>query len=187
MRQLVALLRGVNVGGARQLPMAALRTTLETAGFSDVRTYLQSGNVVLRAEDAGTDAAAALIRRATAAEFDVDVDVLVLPCEQLVRIAAANPFVAENPSVDPGWLHVLFPFQPIAADTFAALGLLALEGERGVLGEGAIYLLLPHGMGRSKLPASLGRALKVPTTARNWRTVMALAALCGEGERPRVH
>ena len=180
MTSFVALLRGVNVGGARSLPMPALREALEDAGLSDVRTYLQSGNVVFRAESGDARRLAAKVRQCIAEEFAVEADTLVLPCAQMVRVAADNPFLAEQPAPDVRWLHAAFLFEPIAAETFAALRLPAGAEERAAFGDGAVYLLLPHGMGRSKLGAGVGRALGVPVTARNWRTVTSLAAMCEE-------
>ena len=156
----VALLRGVNVGGARPLPMAALRRALTRIGLADARTYLQSGNVVFSADggDAGVHALA--IRSCIAEEFGLEVDTLVVPCAEVARIAAENPFLAENPDLDPRWLHVAFPLEPVAAETFGALAPPSHDGERAVLGDGAVYLLLSHGVGRSKLAAGLERMLK---------------------------
>jgi uncharacterized protein (DUF1697 family) len=180
MTRFVALLRGVNVGGARKVGMAALRSALATAGFADVRTHLQSGNVVFSAHGGSAADHAASVGACIEREFGFKVDVLVLLCADVARIAASNPFLAENPRVDEGWLHVAFLLEPLEAEVFAACQLPADEGERALLGDGAVYLLLPHGVGRSKLAAGVGRALGTPMTARNWRTVTALSEMCAE-------
>ena len=104
----------------------------------------------------------------------------MLRCTEVVRIAAENPFLAEQPGLDQRWLHVAYLLEPIVSDVFATVTLPAAEGGRAVLGDGAVYLLLPHGMGRSKLGAGLGRALQTTVTARNWRTVTTLAKMCEE-------
>ena len=181
MTRFVALLRGVNVGGSRKVGMAALRAALESVGFTGVRTYLQSGNVVFAAENGSATVQARAIAACIEREFGFPVDTLVLSCDQLAHIATGNPFLAADPTTDERWLHASFLFEPMTAETFGAKALPADEGERALLGDGAIYLLLPHGVGRSKLAAGVTRALDTPMTARNWRTVTALADMCREG------
>ena len=187
MTTFVALLRGVNVGG-RTLPMAALRQALQEAKYADVRTYVQSGNVLFTAAgDQPQDEAAAiekLIRRV----FGLDVQVLVLTAGQLADIAAANPFPGTG--VDERFLHVTFLFEPVPEDVFTVLELPMADGERvalggrGETGRRAVYLHLPHGYGRSKLGnAYFERALRLPATTRNWRTVTTLVAMSSERSR----
>ena len=181
MTRFVALLRGVNVGGSRKIGMAALRASMERAGFTDVRTYLQSGNVVFGAENGSAIDHALAIAACIEQEFGFPVETLVLSCDQIAHIAASNPFLAADSTIDERWLHASFLFEPMTAETFGAQVLPSDAGERALLGDGAIYLLLPNGVGRSKLAAGIGRVLKAPMTARNWRTVTALAAMCREG------
>jgi uncharacterized protein (DUF1697 family) len=177
----VALLRGVNVGGSRKVGMAALRAALERADFTDARTYLQSGNVVFAAENGSATDHALAIAACIEQEFGFPVDTLVLSCDQLAHISTSNPFLAADPTTDERWLYAAFLFEPMTAETFGAQALPADAGERALLGDGAIYLLLPHGVGRSKLAAVVSRVLDTPMTARNWRTVTALAAMCRDG------
>ncbi|MDR3686108.1 MAG: DUF1697 domain-containing protein [Coriobacteriia bacterium] len=183
MTRFVALLRGVNVGGSRKVEMAALRAALERVGFVDVRTYLQSGNVVFAADSGTAPQHALAVAQCIEREFGFPVDTLVLACDELARIAASNPFLAADSSVDERWLHAAFLLEPLTAEEFDARALPADEGERALLGDGAVYLLLPHGVGRSKLATGIGRVLNTPMTSRNWRTVTALAAMCGERAR----
>ncbi len=206
----VALLRAVNVGG-RTLPMAGVRRSLESLGLRCVRTYRQSGNVVFEADDALTheDAVTAAARLAAAIEVRIERDlgprvaVLVLPGHEVAAVLAANPFLSE-PGGDEGSLHATFLITAAAEDDFgeataaafsavyeaAFLGLQlpAAEGERAVfvgsppLATPVVYLRLPHGHGRSKLTnAFFERKLGTGATTRNWRTVMALAALSAPG------
>lgn len=173
----VALLRGVNIGG-KQIAMAALRRGLESIGLRGVQTYLQSGNVVFDAEDDDPASLAAAIHGRLAADFGHQVDVLVLRCEKIARIASSNPFLSDT-SVDPRWLHATFLLGETAAAGFEQLTLPAAEGEQAVVADGVVFLYLPHGYGHSKLSNTyFERALRVPATTRNWRTVQALAALC---------
>ena len=180
MTTFVDLLRAVNVSGQNRLPMAELRAALEEAGFERVETYVQSGNVVCDAPGGEPDAHAAAVHDLIAGRFGLDVVVLALTAAELAGVAAANPFAAEDPAVDPKWLHVTFLATPAAAAAFEALKLPAAEGEAAVLSSGGrlVYLRLPHGYGRTKLTnAWFERALKTPATTRNWRTVQTLDEL----------
>jgi uncharacterized protein (DUF1697 family) len=173
----VALLRGVNIGH-KQVTMAELRRGLEATGLHNVKTYLQSGNVVFDAEGGDAGALAAAIRAHVAADFGHDVDVLVLSCDELARIASSNPFLTV-PGADQRWLHATFLLQPSSAVHFETLALPVVEGERAALIERVVFLYLPHGYGRTKLSNALfERVLRTPATTRNWRTVLALSAMC---------
>ena len=173
----VALLRGVNIGGT-QVAMAQLRRGLEGLGLHDVRTYLQSGNAVFEAPDDDPKGLAAAIRACIAADFGHDVDVLVLGCGEMARIASSNPFLPDA-GIDERSLHATFLLRRPAAPEFARLSLPAAEGERAVLVDGVVFLYLPHGYGRTRLSNTyFERALRTPATTRNWRTVQALASMC---------
>jgi uncharacterized protein (DUF1697 family) len=181
MTTFVALLRAVNVAG-NKVEMAALRSGLTGLGFEGVQTYVQSGNVVFRAEGAeeaeGDDprAHAAAIASLIADQTGLDVTVLVLTAAELAEVAAANPFAATG--ADEKTLHVTFLAEPADEAAFAALKLPAQDGEQVVLGDRVVYLWLPHGYGRSKLSnAYLERVLRLPATTRNWRTVKTLVEL----------
>jgi uncharacterized protein (DUF1697 family) len=178
MSRFVALLRAVNVGGANRVPMAELRAALSSAGFSDVRTYLQSGNIAFEAPGDEASLHAARITEALSVDLNADVEVLVLACSDLLRIAAENPFAAEALADDRS-VHVVFPLGELCVRSCDELAMPAAPGESAVSGEHAIYLHLPDGYGRSKLTSSyFERALHTPMTARNWRTVSALVELC---------
>lgn len=179
----VALLRGVNVGGTKRIAMAKLREALGALGFTDVRTYLQSGNAVFRCTLAGPHVAetlAACIRDRIASDFGHEVDVLVLSAEDLAAIVAGNPF-ALSPDADIRPLHVTLPLEPMAEATFSALKLPAAADEEACWSERAVYLRLPHGYGRTRLNNGyFERALRTLATTRNWRTMIALAEMVAE-------
>jgi uncharacterized protein (DUF1697 family) len=183
MARFVALLRGINVSGHRQIAMADLQRSLQAAGLRDVRTYLQSGNAVFEADEDDPEVVAAAIHTRIAADFGHQVEVLVLPCATVARVASSNPF-ASSPDADERWLHATFLLRPASEAAFAELQLPAGQGELAVLADGVVFLHLPNGYGRTKLNnAYFERALGTPATTRNWRTVMALAVLCaGDGE-----
>ena len=170
----VALLRGVNVGGRAKLPMARLRELAGEIG-DDVRTYLQSGNVVLRSAAPAADVRAALEQRVSA-ELGKPATVVVLSAAQLRRVRDANPFPDEP---DPTKLHAVFLAERPPAAKLKAFAPEAWAPEELRVAGTTAYLRLPGGLGRSKLAAAVGKLLGVEGTARNWRTVEALVELSG--------
>jgi uncharacterized protein (DUF1697 family) len=173
----VVLLRGVNVGGNRPLPMAALRDVLTAAGHADVRTYVQSGNVVLRTR-ASASSVAAGVRGLIAEEFGMDVPTVVRTAAEMAEVAAHNPFV--RPGADPArQLHVAFlEDRPTPAGAAALDPRRAAPEELHVRGR-EVYLWCPDGFGRSKVMVGVERALGTAATVRNWRTVTELVHLAG--------
>lgn len=176
----ISLLRGVNVGGKRKIPMAELRALYESLGFANVTTYVQSGNVVYDADAGDAAGQAAAIEAAIAARFGFDVTVIQRSGEALGRVLAGNPF----PGADPKFLHVLF----LAGlpDPGKVDGLnVPVAGEEGWHCAGQeIYLHYPHGSGRSKMTgAFFEKALGLAATARNWNSVNALYALAAGRSR----
>ncbi|MBO0767126.1 MAG: DUF1697 domain-containing protein [Solirubrobacterales bacterium] len=156
----IALLRGVNLGPRNRIAMADLRAGLELAGFSNVRTYVQSGNIVLDG-DGDVEAAVRSI---------IDVPVITRSAAELEAVIAANPF--EVP--DPKRLQVTFRSEPAGPELLAALEA-KLTGEERVAVHGReIYSWHPDGMARSKLALAVVPS-KVVATARNWNTVLKLA------------
>jgi uncharacterized protein (DUF1697 family) len=177
MPRYVALLRGINVGGHRKVPMARLREVLGEAGFDEVATYLQSGNAVVTAPEADPQAVAGRIEEAIAGAFGFEVDVLVRSGEELTAVIAANPF-AEQAAADPTRVHASFLADQLDPTTLDELETGRFAPEEVVAGDRVLYLHLPDGIGRSKLAAALtDRRLGTLATARNWRTVEALADL----------
>ncbi|AZQ65658.1 DUF1697 domain-containing protein [Silicimonas algicola] len=169
----VALLRAVNVGGAGRLPMAVLREALEAAGAEEPRTYIQSGNAVFR----GTAEATEILHQIeTRAGFRPEL--LLIPADVFLYIRDANPF--PEAADDPKSLHVFFLSEPSPAPE-ADLATAAGETESVRLTERALYLHAPDGIGRSRFVARVERLLKVPVTARNWRTIDAIAGMIESG------
>jgi uncharacterized protein (DUF1697 family) len=168
----VGLLRGVNVGG-RTLPMAELRELVESLGFEDVRTYIQSGNVLFSAKKRP---APALLEAAIECRFGLEVDVMLRSATELERTIERNPF----PDADRSRLHVGFMARKPTPAAVAALdGGPFLPEQFAIVGT-ELYLHLPNGMGRTKLPDFVLRRIKVPTTIRNWNTVTKLAEAARE-------
>jgi uncharacterized protein (DUF1697 family) len=173
----VALLRGINVGGHRKVPMAQLRDALGGAGFDGVRTHLQSGNVLVE-RDGRPDAVARDLEAAIAAEFGFDVDVVVRTREELAAVVEADPLLDEVTA--PKLHHVVFLSGP--PDTAARRRLEETDwgDERLAFAEREVYAWYPGGYQRSPLGAALARAdLGVIATGRNWNTVTKLLELAG--------
>jgi uncharacterized protein (DUF1697 family) len=170
----VALLRGVNVGGASKVPMAALRSSLAATGFEDVVTYIQSGNVVLRSPLADASEVAARIEQLLAGDFGVPARVVIRTPAELVAVEAANPFShAERSKV-----HVVFLGGAPAPAAVAELDPNRSPPDELAVRGREIYLHLPNGAGRTKLTIDyFERRLGVAATHRNWNTLLKLIQL----------
>lgn len=174
----VALLRGINVGGNRRVPMAELKAAMTDAGFADVRSYVASGNLVF-AGDEPAASAEVLLEALIARRFGFAVDVLVRDAAAFVAHAAANP-LAEAAAARPKALHLLLTKRPPAADCAAALAERARDGEIVRAAGGALWIDYAGGVARSKLtPALIDRLAGSAATARNWTTVQALCGMLG--------
>jgi uncharacterized protein (DUF1697 family) len=172
----VALLRGINVGGNKRVPMAPLRVLAQRLGWAHVTTFIQSGNVVFTANG---DAAAAELQLEQAIElhFGFAVPVIVRSGALWLRAAASCPF-AEAAEQRPNLVHLGFSKQKPRAGAAKALAPYCQAGERIVLHAGAIWIDYEAGVARSKLtPAVLDRLIGSTVTMRNVKTVAAIADL----------
>ena len=177
MATFIALLRGINVSASTRVPMTELRRITTDAGGTRVSTLLNSGNVVLDAADEadGAAAVAARLRRGLRESFGRDIDTVVVPAEGLEEIIAANPFPAQATD-DPAHLVVTWYLTPPTADQIATFDPARHGPEQMRWHDGISYTWYPIDIGHSALtPAILARALG-PGTARNWSTVLKLAA-----------
>ncbi len=174
----VVLLRGVNLGAHNRISMPALRQGLQEAGFADVATYLQSGNVVLTSAEPAEVLARALERQ-IAAELGVETRVVVRTRAQLAQVIARNPLgdVADDPSR----YQVSFLSGRPDPHVVRELAKVDVAPERFVISGREIYAWHPEGIQRSPLARLLSEErLGVSATARNWNTVTQLLALAGE-------
>lgn len=168
----ILLLRGINVGPHKRIAMPELRDVLEQAGFEDVRTYVQSGNVVLSSA-AAPDEVGASAERLIAERFGFDVDVIVRTGDELADVVARNPLA--DVAVDPKRYQVSFLEAEPDPEVLERIAAVRAEPERLVAIGRELYTWHPDGIGRSKLWAKLaGTGLGVRATARNWNTVCTL-------------
>jgi uncharacterized protein (DUF1697 family) len=178
----VAMVRGINVSGSKPVKMEALRRSFEALGFKNVRSYVQSGNVVFEAKERAAAPLGSKIVARIKRDFGFEVSVLVLGAGELGRVVDENPFLKRRrpraPEIDVTKLHVTF-----LAAAPAPAGLKKMEGVSSgrdafhCLGK-TIYLACPDGYGNTKLSNNaFERALGAAATTRNWKTVTTLAAM----------
>jgi uncharacterized protein (DUF1697 family) len=175
MARQVALLRGVNLGSRNRLAMAELREVLAEAGFEDVRTYLQSGNVVLSSSEAPKRLSRKL-ERLIAARFDLKIAVLVRTRAELAKVVKRDPL--GKVATSPKRYQVSFLDGKLRPAVVRELEEAAAPSEQFVIAGREVYAWHPAGVARSRLWTLLaGRGLGVAATARNWTTVTKLLAL----------
>jgi uncharacterized protein (DUF1697 family) len=173
--QHIVLLRGINIGSRNRIAMPNLRDALENAGFDDVRTYVQSGNVVL-ASGEKADAVARKVKRVIANEFDLDVALVTRTRAQLAKVVGRNPLM--RVAKDPKRYQVSFLDSKPSRELVRRIEDAADQKERVVVDGREIYAWHPDTIARSKLWALLaGQNLGVTATARNWTTVLKLLEL----------
>jgi uncharacterized protein (DUF1697 family) len=178
MARQIVLLRGINLGARNRIAMPELRDMLTDAGFGDVRTYLQSGNVVLSSRTS-PEKVRAKSERLIADRFGLDIDVVVRARDELAEVVKRNPL--GDVATDPKRYQVSFLAAELDADVLSKLEAAAVAPERLVAAGRELYAWHPDGVGPSKLWSRLaGRGLGVTATARNWTTVTKLLALADE-------
>lgn len=177
MNTYIALLRGINVGGNNKLPMRDLVALLEGLGMQNVKTYIQSGNIVFQSEQADPALLSQAITGTIRQGYGFAPYALILDSQELQAAIAANPF--PEGEAEPKSLHLFFMDKsPQSFDT-GGLEQVKAASERFRLIDKVFYLHAPDGIGRSKLAELAGKGWGVNITARNWRTVneiMAMAA-----------
>jgi uncharacterized protein (DUF1697 family) len=171
----IVLLRGINVGSRNRVAMPVLRELLADAGFEDVRTYVQSGNVVLTSGER-PDRLARRCERLIAERFGLDVAVVVRTREELAAVVERDPL--GDVATDPKRYQVSFLDAELDAETVRRLEEARADRERlAVIGR-EVYAWHPEGAARSRLWSLLaGKALGVTATSRNWTTVTKLLEL----------
>jgi uncharacterized protein (DUF1697 family) len=168
----VALLRGINLGSANRVAMPALRASLEEAGFGEVRTYVQSGNIVLQSEQQEPAEVADSVSRLLLERFELDVPVVVRTAVELGEVVARNPF-ADEAAINPKALQVTFRTDEVAPKVVAELQDRATPTEKVTAIGREIYSWHPDGIARSKLAVAI-TPRNSAATARNWTTVTTL-------------
>jgi uncharacterized protein (DUF1697 family) len=170
----VALLRGINVGKAKRVPMADLRAICEKLGYGDVKTLLNSGNVIFSAPRADAKAAAK-IQKEIASQIGVSCRVLVVTGDQLSEIVSENPF--DEGEANPSRFLVTVLADEVARSRAKALAKEDWGNERLGVGTHAAYLWCPNGILESRIVLAIAKQLGDSATNRNWATILKLHAL----------
>ena len=170
------LLRGINVGGHRRVPMAELRAVAESIGLEESRTYVASGNLLATCA-IDVQIAGSLLAEALAERFGFDVDVVARDADAWSRYASDAPF----PDVDaPNRVLLYLPRDPAPEGVADALAARLAPVERAAPTADGVWVFHADGAGRSKLtPRAIDDAFGSPTTGRNQRTVARIADLLG--------
>jgi uncharacterized protein (DUF1697 family) len=176
----IAMLRGVNVGG-HKAPMAQLKAMCEALGLAEVRTYIQSGNVIFKAAKGSLAALCGKFEARFLKEFGFSSPVILRTPDEMAQAIRNNPFLKQK-GIDPGRLHITFLAQsPIKDALMKVEALKSPPDQLRILGR-EIYLYCPAGYGNTKLHNNaLEKAAGVPATTRNWNTVNKLYEMAMEG------
>ncbi|MBQ9353962.1 MULTISPECIES: DUF1697 domain-containing protein [unclassified Phyllobacterium] len=174
MTKYVVLFRGINVGGNKIVKMETLRTVLAVAGFGDVKTYVQSGNVILSSDQTA--------RRVAEIIGEIFPRTFGFPSRATIRtVDEWNAMVSKNayPGAldNPKNLHAVIMDDDPTDAALVELASRAAATEEFTVRNRVLYLYTPDGFGRSKMAEALDKVLKVPLTARNWRTVLTLQSM----------
>jgi uncharacterized protein (DUF1697 family) len=177
MGQVVALLRGINLGSHNRIGMADLRDMLGEMGYEGVRTHLQSGNVILAADDP-PDHVARAMERQIRERFGIDVDVVARTAEELAAVVAANPL--GDVATDGAKHMVVFLAAEPGPATLRALEAGDLGPERFAVQGRELYAWCPDGVRTSKVLTIAVAKGGPAATARNWNTVTKLLAMLSD-------
>ncbi len=175
----MALLRGINVGGKNKLPMKDLAGLFREAGCADVRTYIQSGNVLFSAATDPATKILPLIEKRIADRFGIRVPLVMRTAEEIERVTRTNPFLRGE---DTSALHVAFLASRPTQQQVDSLDPSRSPPDAFVVQGREIYLHCPNGIARTKLTnAWFDSRLATTSTLRNWKTVLALLELVRSG------
>ncbi len=170
----IAMLRGINVSGHNIVKMERLRASFESLKLHDVRTYVQSGNVIFRATGGSATRLSQRVHEVMQRDFGFTVPLLLRSVDELNAVMKSNPFLKRR-SIDPARLHVTFLSDAPQKADLKGLAALPAGPDEYHLAKREIYLYCPEGYGRTKLSnTALERVLSVVATTRNWKTAGTL-------------
>jgi len=177
MQTYISILRGINVGGKNKIKMDALKNVFTGLGFSQVQTYIQSGNVIFRSPELNTEELENRIQKQLKTEFGAEIPMFVFGLSEFKNIILQNPFSGEK-SKDPAFFHVSFLHNRPDTSAKEKIKAKQQDGEDVVIGKEAVYLYCPKGYGKTKLTNTyLEKIVKVSATTRNWKTSLKLLEL----------
>jgi uncharacterized protein (DUF1697 family) len=174
----IAMLRGINVGGHKRIKMEQLRASFEELSFEQVKTYIQSGNVVFKARKTSISVLSRSIEKQILGDFGFAVSVISRSSDEIAKAIEVNPFIKER-GIAMEKLHVMFLSAAPNPSALQKLTDLTAAPDRFCCLDREIYFYLPNGVSGSVLMKSLvDRVLAVATTTRNWKTVNSIHQMC---------
>jgi len=175
----ISMLRGINVGGHKKIKMDILKQLYAELGYTNVQTYIQSGNVIFQRQDINTVNLAKSIANQILEVTGLEVPVLVLKLDEMKRIIENSPFVFDS-SKNPTSFHVTFLSEIPDTISFEKIKSTDFGADQFELLDKVIYVYCPTGYGKTKLTNTFfENKLKVTATCRNWKTVNELVRLAG--------
>ncbi|EMN23920.1 DUF1697 domain-containing protein [Leptospira kirschneri] len=180
MKTYIALLRGINVSGQKKILMKDLSSIFESLGFMNVKTYIQSGNVLFQDKSKNVKELIALIEKKIREVFGFEVIVFIRSKEEFKAIIQSNPFSKK----DSNRIYVSFLNESKKNLDLTEIETVKIKGEELVIQNKEIYFFSPKGYGVSKLSNNfLEKKLNVSATTRNWKTVITLSELTNNLDR----
>ena len=176
----IAFLRGINVGGKNRLPMKDLSLIFEAAGCDNVRTYIQSGNVVFNSPAMDASDLAVRVKKEIETRHGFTPPIFLLRPDELREVVGSNPY--PEAVSEPKSLHLVFLDEVPQGTHLDSLNELRSDRESFLLVGKTLFIHAPDGIARSKLFNGVEKVLQVTTTARNWRTVANVLELASEIE-----
>ncbi len=175
MKTSISILRGINVSGQKKILMADLKIMYETLGFTNVVTYIQSGNVLFNSDTKYSENELMLkIEQAIVEKYDFQVPVQVFSVEFLKNIISNNPFL-KGSEIDVEKLHVTYLAEIPSKDKLESIKNYDFSPDKFNIIENTVYVYCPGGYGNTKLSNTFFESkLKVKATTRNWKTTLKL-------------
>jgi len=177
----ISMLRGINVGGSKKVKMNDLIALYESLGFVNVRTYVQSGNLIFDFPGKDVSKLQKMIETGIQKTFGFSADVLIRTVDEFRQITLRNPFLKRK-DIDISKLHVTFLSSIPTIKSLDALKNMKREDADEFITKGKeIYLFCPNGYGRTKLSNNFfEKKLGITATTRNWRSVVSLLEIAGK-------
>lgn len=170
----ISMLRGINVSGQKDIRMTELQSLYESLNFSDVRTYVQSGNVIFGSKEGDASKLTGMVESKIKKSFGYQVSVLIKEPKYFKKIIENCPFLTKR-NEDISSLYVTFLYGRPSKLSISSLNVTNNSGDEFNLGDEEIFIFCPNGYGRTKLNNNFfERKLKMPATTRNWKTVISL-------------
>jgi uncharacterized protein (DUF1697 family) len=178
METFISILRGINVSGHRKIPMTDLKSMYERSGFKDVITYIQSGNVIFKADSKFTgETLEHIIEKKIDEKFNLDVPVIIRLAGEMKKILSLNPFLKMNDVIIKK-LHVTFLGKVPGQNELIKINEFDYSPDKFIIKNKEIFLYCPRGYGKTRLTNNFfENKLKVRATTRNWKTINKLVEL----------